>query len=53
MTTFKPLTQILSLILLAIFCFTDMAFIHFLGLVFVLGAFDLLLDALIKAAKKE
>lgn len=53
MNNFKPITQIFALILLAIFCFSDMPFINVLGWLFVLIAFDILLDVIIKAVKKE
>ena len=53
MNNFKPITQIFALILLAIFCFSDMPLTHVFGWLFLLVAFDLLLDFIIKAVKKE
>lgn len=53
MNNFKPITQIFAAILLAVFCFSDMPFIHVLGWIFVLLAFDLFLDVVIKVVKKE
>jgi hypothetical protein len=53
MQNFKPISQVLAALLLAVFCFSDMPLVHVFGWLFLLLAFDLLLDVIIKAVKKE